>query len=333
MNKINLLCPYCNEFHEVLLVEEEIQIEFKNENIKYINKEYLCQNTGKRFSDEKLEELNSLAIKDEYRKINNLLTSTQIKTIREKYSLSQSDLALILGWGEVTITRYETKEIQNEKYDNILRKIDENPYVLYDYFEINKDSFDQKKQVKIYKKIINATPSLEQSNSLIEKTLIKKHFSNDSILRGNSDIDLKRILAILKRIIDRGMKLYKTKIGKLLWYMDMLYYKENNYSITGLSYFNMKYGAVPLGLDLILDSPSIKVKEIEENDYVKILIEEVNIDYDLTPKEIKIIDQVINKFIDTPTQEIINAMHKEKAYQDTKENTFISFEYASYVEL
>ena len=48
--------------------------------------------------------------------------------------MSQSDLALILGWGEVTITRYETKEIQNEKYDAVLRKIKDNPYLLYDYF-------------------------------------------------------------------------------------------------------------------------------------------------------------------------------------------------------
>ena len=321
-------CPFCEEVHELTILEKEDICEFKNEMITYIKKEYYCEKHKKIFSSIDLEDMNQLQIKDIYRKNHNLLTSQDIKQIREKYSLSQSDLALILGWGEVTITRYETKEIQNEKYDNLLRKVKDNPYILYDYFEINKDCFDQKKQIKISKKIIQVTPSKEQANLLIEQSLIKKHFSNDSIYRGNSDIELKRILAVLKRIVDKGFLLYKTKIGKVLWYIDMLYFKQNNYSITGLSYFNMKYGACPLGLDLILDSPNITIKEIIEDDFMKILIASVDVEYTLTPTEIEVIDKVINKFRSLSTNEIIEYMHKEKAYLETKENNFISFGYA-----
>ncbi len=325
-------CPLCNKEHELQIIEKQDICDFKEEKIAYLKKEYYCKETNEKIVTPELEEINQLSIKDEYRKKHNLLTSSEIKEIREKYSLSQSDLALILGWGEVTITRYETKEIQNEKYDAVLRKIKDNPYLLYDYFEINKDYFDQKKQTKISHKIIKQSPSTEQTNILIEQSLIKKHFSNDSILRGNSDIKIYRILAILKRIVDSGFLLYKTKIGKVLWYIDILFFKKYNYSITGLSYFNMTYGACPLGLDLILDSPSIELKEIIEDDYMKTLVVKVDTDYKLTPQETEIIDIVINKFKKMTTNEIIEYMHQEKAYLETKENSFISFDYAEFVK-
>lgn len=326
------ICPLCNKDHELQIIEENDICDFKEEKISYLKKEYYCKETNKKIITPELEEINQLSIKDEYRKKHNLLTSYEIKEIREKYSLSQSDLALILGWGEITITRYETKEVQNEKYDAVLRKIKDNPYVLYDYFEINKDYFEPKKQTKISHKIIKQSPSTEQTNVLIEQSLIKKHFSNDSILRGNSDIKIHRILAILKRIVDSGFLLYKTKIGKVLWYIDILFFKKYNYSITGLSYFNMTYGACPLGLDLILDSPNVELKEIIEDDYMKTLVVKVDTNYKLTPQETEIIDAVIEKFKTMSTTEIIDYMHQEKAYFETKENYFISFEFAEFVE-
>lgn len=48
-----------------------------------------------------------------------LLTSDEIVAIRESYGLSQVDLAKLLGWGEATISRYESKAIQDEAYRKI----------------------------------------------------------------------------------------------------------------------------------------------------------------------------------------------------------------------
>ena len=45
-----------------------------------------------------------------------LLTSDEIVAIRESHGLSQADLAKLLGWGEATISRYESKAIQDEAY-------------------------------------------------------------------------------------------------------------------------------------------------------------------------------------------------------------------------
>ena len=120
---IKTYCPFCDKEHDLEVVKKEEEVNVKGELIKYKEENYYCSSCDVEFCNGEMEGNNLLRAKDEYRKKHNLLTSDEIRNIREKYSLSQSDLALILGWGEVTITRYETKEIQNENYDKI---IDEN---------------------------------------------------------------------------------------------------------------------------------------------------------------------------------------------------------------
>lgn len=326
-------CPFCDKEHNVDIIEREEEILIKGEKIKFIEKNYYCKECDSEFCDGEMEDVNLLKARDEYRKVHNLLTSNDIKRIREKYNLSQSDLALILGWGEVTITRYETKEIQNEKYDEVLRNIDSNPYYLYDYYKMNCNVFDQKKQMKILKKLFAVAPNEEHNNMLIEECLIKKHFTIDDKCKGNRNILLKRIFAVVKEILSYQIELYKTKLVKLLWYIDIINYKRSKESITGLAYFHMPYGACPLGLDLILDSKSLEFEEIEVDDSIKCLIKNVKSDYILSDEEIKTIKDVMEKFKDFKSSQLVEYMHNEKAYLETNQNEFISYEYAKYIDI
>lgn len=70
---------------------------------------------------------NLLNARNAYRKKKGLLTSDEIVAIRESYGLSQVDLAKLLGWGEATISRYESKAIQDEAYDMMLRLVKDDP--------------------------------------------------------------------------------------------------------------------------------------------------------------------------------------------------------------
>lgn len=71
----------------------------------------------------------------------NILTSNEIVDIRENYGLSQVDLAKLLGWGEATIARYESKAIQDEAYDNMLRIIKDNPLKAIEFLDKNRGKF------------------------------------------------------------------------------------------------------------------------------------------------------------------------------------------------
>lgn len=87
------------------------------------------------------ENENLLNARNEYRKAHGLLTFNDIVAIREKYGLSQVDLAKLLGWGEATISRYESKAIQDDAYDNMLRIINDNPLAALDLLQKNGEQF------------------------------------------------------------------------------------------------------------------------------------------------------------------------------------------------
>ena len=44
-------------------------------------------------------------------------------------------------------------------------------------------------------------------------------------------------------------------------------------------------------------------------------------------------NKVLNKFATYNTDEIVNYMHKEKAYEDTKQNDIIKYDLAEYISL
>jgi putative zinc finger/helix-turn-helix YgiT family protein len=64
---------------------------------------------------------NLLLAFDEYKIKKGLLTSGEIRALRDKYAISAASLAALIGAGEKTIVRYENGAIQDEIYDTILR--------------------------------------------------------------------------------------------------------------------------------------------------------------------------------------------------------------------
>ena len=65
-------------------------------------------------------------------------------------------MAKLLGVGDITVTRYETKQIQDEAHDKIMRLIDENALIALEYLEINKKNFKKGQRYEIIKNNIKA---------------------------------------------------------------------------------------------------------------------------------------------------------------------------------
>lgn len=62
---------------------------------------------GETLSDPDRDDAVLRTARDLYRQKHGLLTSSNIARLRGRYGLSQRALARLLGWGEVTIQRYE----------------------------------------------------------------------------------------------------------------------------------------------------------------------------------------------------------------------------------
>ena len=117
------LCGYCNAFHEVIRYKELKTYDIKGTEVTAVITILKCKNCDNEIYDEQIEIENDIILFDEYKRKNNLLTSTEIRTLRNKYGISQATLSKILGFGQKTITRYENGAIQDIAHDNLLRLI------------------------------------------------------------------------------------------------------------------------------------------------------------------------------------------------------------------
>ena len=117
------------------------------------------------YVDAKLGNENLRKIRNEYRKIKNLLTDEDIKNIRNQYNLSQRDFAIALGFGEVTITRYESKTVQDKAQDNVIRK-SKNPKDFLILLEQNKNKYIDVNGTEKYNELSIFTPLNLKHSSL-----------------------------------------------------------------------------------------------------------------------------------------------------------------------
>lgn len=324
-------CPICNQTHLLEKRKRITQGIVKGEVVDYEEIYYLCE-----ISDEEENEFVSAGIMDEnllrardaYRTLKGLLTSSEIAKIREFYGLTQSDFSAMLGWGDITITRYESKAIQDETYDSIMRMAYRNPMFALESIDKHKSRFTLEKYNKIRKNITNKIE--EFGRVYIKKEEINSLYvvyQEESDFNGYKILDMEKIANVMGYFACFVNNLYKVKLMKLLWYTDALYYKRHGEAMTGLVYKHMQFGALPIAYDEIIYLPTVKVIEeaIYESISYKIMPkEEINLS-SFSLEELSVLEKVATTFKDYKSTEIVDYMHEEKAYTDTVPNQVIPF--------
>lgn len=327
-------CPLCDHEHEVILKEKEAKATIKGRTISYIEKVYYCPNSDIEeceFATAKMMDENLLSARNAYRKMTGLLTSNDIKHIREKYTLTQLEFAKLLDYGDVTITRYETKQIQDKSHDEQMKRFDLDPsYPLECLFKHEKD-FDRARFNKLRERFVDiASTEGEERKSRELLDLIYAKYNTLSLLNGNTLLDITKLEAIISYFAKQLNDLYKVKLMKLLWYADMLYFQKYQKSITGLVYTHEPLGALPIGHYSIMTLKNVLCEDVLDNrGYVCTCIHpNKKIHYSFSKEEQDTFDIVLDKFRSFTGKEISEYMHQEDAYIFTKEKEIISYKWA-----
>ena len=151
IKKVLMECPLCDKMHEVEERKRSATMIIKGEEVIYEEKYYYCENADvdeNKFEIGSMTNENLLNARNAYRIKHSLLTSDEIVAIRENYGLSQVDLARLLGWGEATISRYESKAIQDDAYDIMLRLVRDNPLIALELLKKMLLNFLSKKKLR-----------------------------------------------------------------------------------------------------------------------------------------------------------------------------------------
>lgn len=159
IKKEKMLCSCCMEEHEVEYVRFNSQEIFKGKEVDFVTEACRCEAADSLFETEEQINANDRRMKEAYKKASRLLSADEIVAIRERYTISQTDLCILLGWGEKTIARYESGyQVQDRAHDIILRKLSEDP----EWFICLLKNAEKNIAVKAYNKYLQQAISLYQ---------------------------------------------------------------------------------------------------------------------------------------------------------------------------
>lgn len=329
MNKTReVYCENCKEKVNYT-VRREIINEYKGYEVNVLEKIGVCSICNNDLYIPQLESENFKNLYEKYRELANIISAEEIVEFRDKYNISQRELTSILNWGKMTINRYERGAIPGQSHNDLLSLIICNENIFKDKVE---GAFqDGRITEKTYEKIKNKLS--DSTKNILKDITIDSLTHKEDEFNGYRKFDIERLINLISYIAD-NVELYKTSLNKYLWFVDLLNFKKNVRSITGLRYIKYTYGPVieDFKYEDILNYFDDKFykEEYENGSNIQTKIKSKG-NYDLSlfkDEEIEVINNVINILKEKKCKEISLLSHKEDGWIKNNDRDLISYEYA-----
>lgn len=329
-------CDECGKDVKTKIIKKDEVYNVCGESFKVEAQVLVCAECGEELYSEELDNATLNKVYNAYRRKHKLLFPQEIKKIREQYGLSQRSFAKLLNWGDKTIFRYENGSIQDKAHNSILLFL-KNPVNMKAYLNENEILLGEKQKNKLLKVVDQLIKNKEYQ---VNSHFVYSFFTIDPCEEnGFKKFDYEKFCAMVLFFAHKNDGLLKTKLMKLLNYSDMLFYKENGISISGLKYVHFQYGPVPENFDILMgEIASNHIAHIEvfyEDGYEKhqVIPDQEEFESVLSESEIAVLNRVYEKFKDFGSVDISNYSHKEKGYRSTKQGEIISYSYAKDIDL
>lgn len=320
---------------EMSIQKEWRIMNFRKDEFKVLFHSFKCDETGEQFEDDAFAQLNYNQLVNQYREKYSIPFPEQIIAIREKYDTSASRMSEILGFGTNSFRQYESGEVPSQSNARLIQLADD-PHEFKKLVDLC-NTLESRVKDKLLHKIQIVLE--EHKNSKFEKQLEKYFFEAclPDTFTGYKMPSLEKFTEMVVFFTER-LQPWKTKLNKLLFYADFVMYKQTGYSMSGVQYRAIPMGPVPNNFNSIFEY-------LANN-------EEVDIYYTTFPaggtgeqfkpnakrvfnselfaeNELLILENIAERFINTTTNEIIEISHKEKAWQENKdEKKIIDYKYS-----
>lgn len=336
---MKVYCPYCKKEVEYKIEQRELK-EFRGIEVNTFENVAICDECNQDLYVNKIEDENNERIYKIYREKANIIKAEDIVKLREKYDISQRELTAILGFGKMTINRYERGGLPTKSQSDYIKLLIENEDKFIE--KVNEAYDNNNITEKTYKKIVSEGQEENISKKRVQENIRRylKEVLNrkPDIYNGYKSLDLEKVENIISYIASKVKNLTITSLNKYLWYIDMLSFNKRAVAITGLTYQNQKFGPTIVykkydELSLLDDKYQREDIETENGNTTKIISNDnFNLDK-ISSSEKEIIDTIIKLLKNKNVTDISEMSHKEDGWKKTKRFEQISFEYAMNLKL
>jgi putative zinc finger/helix-turn-helix YgiT family protein len=324
-----LYCENCHSLVEYEIIEKKEVYNLRGDLIEINSDVAKCKTCNSELFEPYLENENLKQLYRKYAKKHNLVLPEDIKSTREKYDVTQTLFAIILGIGEATIERYESGSLPSESISNLIKSA-ENPLFFSQMLENNKSKLTKTDYERIKKNIEEIKDFNVNYLSTLEQVYLQNTNSKDLNFQ-----KLYEVVAVLFNAIKMlGINfLYKTKFVKLLWIIESSYYDTFGEKLTGLDFAHLPYGPVPerhyILLEIMKEAKIINIKEVDdEQDKTYTILYPNDLSYAkfLEVSKQDFIKKIVGKYGTLNAKELTELTHNDLRWINTKDGELISLE-------
>ena len=320
---------------DMILVTEKRTLDFRKERFQVVFHYYKCEESGEQFTTTSMDEINLNQLYNQYRDKFNIPFPDEITAIRQKYVVSASKMAEILGFGTNSYRQYEAGEMPSVSNARLVQMISD-PNKFIDLVSLC-DSLDEKTKEKYIQKAKQLAEERVRNSFAfsLKDYLLGNHLAD--VYSGYRNPSFEKFTEMVVYFSEQ-IKPYKTKMNKLLFYADFLMFKQSCFSISGVRYHAINMGPVPYNFQSVFeylgnnDDIDIHYIEFPNGGIGEQFIARTDRPFNSTlfsDLELNVLKKIVATFKTTSTNDIIELSHLEKAWKENeKTKNVISYEYA-----
>ena len=327
------VCPCCEEDRAFRQEARREELSVRGVAMSFSISVEVCEASGEALFDEARDQKMLVEAFAQYRRQKNLLSSQEIKAIRERFALSQKSFASLLGMSEATINRYESGALQEETHDNMIR-LASTPEAILSLVERRGQLLSEWQRNR----------TIEAARSLLAESPLHRRLMPTAIgeFNGGRVFSFDRYSAAAAWFCTRLDGVLKTKMNKLMFYADFLAFKELGCAITGTAYRRLQYGPVPVDFGTLQDGMECEdLIAVDEGAYpngtefviLRVGPAAAELGIEFTHDELRVLECVADQFKSDGSKTISDRSHLEDAWVKTPQKGLISFKHAKVLSL
>lgn len=165
-------CEECRNDVEYTTASVPMTGTIKGKEYHYTGTEARCADCGNLVFVPEISDDNLRSLYNVFREENGIVSLDVICAIPEKYDIGKRPLSLLLGWGELTFSRYCDGDIPTRQYSDILQRIYSEPQFYSDLLEANKANLKSQRTYEKTRRAVDALLSVDApSNSKINTVI------------------------------------------------------------------------------------------------------------------------------------------------------------------
>lgn len=285
MKKNMTFCEECRK--DVTYTVEIVTMKgtLKGEEYNYSGKKATCDECGSEVYVAEIDDYNLKALYDVYRNKNDIISLEKVLEIPQKYNIGKRPLSLLLGWGEMTFTRYCDGYMPTKQYSDVLERIYEEPAFYLSLVEQNKGN-------------LKSHTAYEKS----KRTTIE--------MLGENDIGVSKVDEVISYLLYRCGDITPLALQKALYYIQGFYYAFMDKFLFTEDCEAWVHG--PVYREIYNRYSSYRFDPIESNEEFEVSV--------FTDVEKAIIDSVIQYFCCYSGKILENFTHSEMPWLITRGN-------------